>query len=155
MSYTMNGSIGESVCRGMRICPNIQGTAGCNRDSFYCQISGVNASVFHDARGKIPGCDGTSRRAKKLIDDLDFYIDLCDIQFDLPRILVDVCSDEIYLEWIFSHFRIGMLVNRDPDHDAWFIIGDDVMNDVDENHRLDVRGLTRIASIVSIYGNES
>ena len=155
MSYTTNGSIGESVCRGMRICPNIQGTAGCNRDSFYCQISGVNASVFHDARSKISGCDGISGRAKKLIDDLDYYIDLCDIQFDLPRIRVDVCSDEIYLEWIFSHFRIGLLVHRDPDYDAWFVIGDDVMNDVDGNHRLDVEGLLRIASIVSIYGNES
>ena len=155
MSYTTNGSIGESVYRRMRICPNIQGTAGCNRDSFYCQISGVNASVFHDAKGEILGCDGISGRAKKLIDDLDFYIDLCDIQFDLPRILVDVCSDEIYLEWIFSHFRIGLLVNRDSDYDAWFVIGDDVMNDVDENHRLDVKGPMRIASIVSIYGNES
>lgn len=134
---------------------NIQGSAGCNRDSFYSQRSSINASIFNEARNTIPNGRKYSRRARDLIDDLDFYINLYDVRFNLPKILIDVCPDEIYFEWIFAHFRIGLLIHNDENSDAWFIVGDTVMNDVDEKYKLDIEGMMRIANIVRTYGNES
>lgn len=148
-------AIKDIMGKGVFLGPNIQGSAGCNRDSFYSQRLNNNATVFNDARNVIPRDNGLSKRANALIDDLDYYINLYDIQFRLPKILVDVCSNEIYFEWIFAHFRIGMLIHENPSSDGWFIIGDSVMNGVDKKYGLDLEGKMKIAGIVSTYGNES
>lgn len=117
----------------------------------------INAAVFDDVRARIPksSTSDLARRAVNLIDDLDYYTNLYNMDFNLPRILVDVCPDEICFEWIFTHFRIGMLIHEDERRDAWFILGDAAMENMDEKGKICLNGLMRIIGLVKTYGHES
>ena len=51
------------------------------------------------------------------------------ITAELPRLVCDFRHREAYYEWIFPHFRMGFVIDRDEDENGWFLILDETLGD--------------------------
>lgn len=51
------------------------------------------------------------------------------ITAELPRLVCDFRQREAYYEWIFPHFRMGFVIDRDGDENGWFLILDETLGD--------------------------
>lgn len=48
---------------------------------------------------------------------------------ELPRLVCDFRHREAYYEWIFPHFTMGFVIDRDEDENGWFLILDETLGD--------------------------
>ena len=48
---------------------------------------------------------------------------------ELPRLICDFRHREAYYEWIFPHFSMGFVIDRDEDENGWFLILDETLGD--------------------------
>lgn len=137
---------------------NIQQSTGCNRDCFFNQLNASNAKEFERVRTKIRSeVDNRDlrHRAVGVVDAIDFLTNMLGISFELPRMLLDICDDETYIEWIFTHFRIGILIHENEENDAWFILYDSTKNNEESKGCTVLGSLIQPMQAVKMYGNES
>lgn len=137
---------------------NIQQSTECNRDCFFNQLNLLNANEFERVRTIIKSevdDKDLKHRAVGVVDDVDFLTNMLGISFELPKMLLDVCDDEVYIEWIFTHFRIGILIHENRENDAWFILYDATKNNEESKGCTDLRSLIQPIQAVKMYGNES
>ena len=59
------------------------------------------------------------------------------ISAELPRLVCDLRHREAYYEWIFPHFRMGFVIDRDEDENGWFLLLDETLGDRSVTGRFD------------------
>lgn len=67
--------------------------------------------------------------ALAFLDCLELIITSEPITADLPRLICDFKHREAYYEWIFPHFRMGFVIDKDEKENGWFLVLDETLGD--------------------------
>lgn len=115
-------------------------TSGESADCIAIQSSTDNQMLFDDViRRTVDGVsdEGMRARAIRALRALSSAVNATGIVVKLPRIVTDFRFEEAYYEWMFHHFRIGIVVSPDQSEDGWFLVTDESMGDTERVFDLD------------------
>ena len=91
-----------------------------------------NEMMFDAIREKTKAGIGDEDLRNLALDFLDFLEAIVtseSITADLPRLICDFKHREAYYEWIFSHFRMGFVIDKDENENGWFLVLDETLGD--------------------------